>query len=71
MGRTFVFGKQGKTRKTGKNNVDYQCKVFIGFSDFYLFYKKLSIHTKSCRTVLSMLLTIIKTTLHGNLLIVS
>ena len=50
MGRIFVFGKQGKTRKTGKNNVDYQRKVFIGFSGFYLFYKKLSIHTKSCRT---------------------
>jgi len=40
MGHTFVFGKQGKTRKTGKNNVDYQCKVFICFSGFYLFFKK-------------------------------
>jgi len=50
VGRTFAFEKQGKTRKTEKNNVDYQCKVFIGFSGFYLFYKKLSIHTKSCRT---------------------
>jgi len=53
MGRTFVFGKQGKTRKTEKNNVDGQSYVFIGFSGLYLFYKKqLSIHTKSCRTEL-------------------
>jgi len=51
MGRTFFFGKQVKIRKTGKNNVDYQCKVFICFSVFYLFYKKLFIHTKPCRTI--------------------
>jgi len=40
VGRTFVFEKQGKTRKTEKHKVDYQCKAFIGFSGFYLFYKK-------------------------------